>query len=394
MLIVDDPDFALWLKKNNFIITIDENNKNIKKFMNKFGSIHTIHNLPIVSKHKIKQNLKTPNLLHLQKGKFQEMYPDLKSTKRKINRLLKIYLASSKFGITPTPLPNWAGNAIGCNKFGYLQPSSKISYMNHRGSNGFENVPKGIYKSEGGNVYDYTYSPYAGNKINWRPPRPNGPRDQATMKDYPNIKTSFGNVGFVGQTSQFRPHIVRNWNPGYTTYANDSLYINKPTNLKTIKSINQKKALQSNYGPLKGAPNNYRTPFLMYPGSGSNTIDLATKKNFLPPCNTPNNMKVKQNNNPTGWLSSNAVKPLNMKSSYGIPFNTQYIDGPVTGTGVTRIGQPLKLYKSQQENKSGVYPEYLDTSRAFRGGYGKKKKKIGEGDTVIISKKGVTVKKR
>lgn len=159
-------------------------------------------------------------------------------------------------------------------------------FYNKRGKNGFNKVPKSIYMKKGGQVFNYSYSPYTGARMSGTLPRPYGPRDNAALKGYPNspllkrninpdkyykkyanhfgpfvnqgyesgfgpfvnqaynvskeefldyspfinqpIETNFGKtaniIGYRNANPLFRQHYERNWKPGYNSYANESLY--------------------------------------------------------------------------------------------------------------------------------------------------------------------------
>lgn len=384
---IKDTNFGQWLKKNKYIIVVDETSKESKKMMNRFGDNATLISLPIVSKNKLKnvKNIKTPNVFKLNnKGRYEMVNGHLSTPNRRLNKLYKEYTSmASFFGNIKMPLKNWndfsktlgnnrAGNAIPCKDNDWLfvnfGSATDASFYTKRGKNGFDQLPKSIYTKKGNN-------PYGGKKAGWRPPRPNGPRDQELMKGL-----NFGMM--LNHPPLFRPHQVKNWNPGKTTYANKSLYLPGcgPYQKKRNSKFGQYKDLYTISGPNDVA---YRKAFLMYKGAGSNTVNWSTKKQFLPPYTAGKKItRVQKNNNPTGWLSRHG---------------TIYTVDNIIGSGPRRINQPEKLHKSQSKDKrtpklteeTGLNP------RSYLGGYGRKKNKktLNEGDTIIISKKGVKIKK-
>ena len=230
---------------------------------------------------------------------------------------------------------------------------------------------------------------------------------------------------------EFRPHHLRNWKPSYNSYANKDLYVNKwnpyqtyPTakDVKKARTYRSKsKAISrashlnfqssgSSFGPLHSGPNRvaYEDPYLMYKNPGANTLNYLTGKQYLPPCRvSPNKqLKVRKNNNPTGFLSNKSVVPVSgtrppllrpsgarSRSRFGAsaphnpwvakgkqmqrPYNTQFVSGgdETASSGYTRIGQPLELYAYQNTDYGSYkYPEFLG-QRAWMGGYGQSKKK-------------------
>ena len=318
--------------------------------------------------------------------------------------------------------------------------TSRGSYYNARGRNGFQNVPRSIYDFDGGNVFTKSYSPYTGARISGILPRPYGNRDNASLKGYsngrrmktPRLSSSFGRYGpFVNQAYEpygapsaprenfedfgpfvnqaynssygqgnpryeFRPHHLRNWKPSYNSYANKDLYVNKWNPYQTYPSVkdvkkartyrSKSKAISrashlnfqssgSSFGPLHSGPNRvaYEDPYLMYKNPGANTLNYLTGKQYLPPCRvSPNKqLKVRKNNNPTGFLSNKNVVPVSgtrpplLRSRFGAsaphnpwvakgkqlqrPYNTQFVSGgdETASSGYTRIGQPLELYAYQ-----------------------------------------------
>ena len=87
---------------------------------------------------------------------------------------------------------------------GDIVNTSRDSYYNARGRNGFQNVPRSIYDFDGGNVFTKSYSPYTGARISGILPRPYGNRDNASLKGYSNgrrlrtprlANSSFGRYG-------------------------------------------------------------------------------------------------------------------------------------------------------------------------------------------------------
>jgi len=364
---------------------------------------------------------------------------------------------------------------------GDLVKTSRDSYYNARGRNGFQNVPRSIYDFDGGNVFTKSYSPYTGARISGILPRPYGNRDNASLKGYsngrrmktPRLSSSFGRYGpFVNQAYEpygtpsaprenfedfgpfvnqaynssygqrnplyeFRPHHLRNWKPSYNSYANKDLYVNKWNPYQTYPSAkdvkkartyrSKSKAISrashlnfqssgSSFGPLHSGPNRvaYEDPYLMYKNPGANTLNYLTGKQYLPPCTplqgsggplrgyrvSPNKqLKVRKNNNPTGFLSNKNVVPVSgtrpplLRSRFGAsaphnpwvakgkqmqrPYNTQFVSGgdETASSGYTRIGQPLELYAYQNTDYGSYkYPEFLG-QRAWMGGYGQSKKK-------------------
>lgn len=325
--LIYDPKFGKWLKKNNYIIVVNENNKKSKHYMKKFGNNETIKTLPLVSSSSIKKTrLTTPNIYVLKKGRYHVVHKQLTTPVRRLNRLYRDFKKLQTIF------------SLG---FGREFSTNDLIIDNSKGKNSFDKIPKSIYKSKGGNVFDFVSSPYAGNKVNWRPPRPFGPRDQAMIK--------YNNFG------QFKPQPKKTWKPlkSKEIQVSNCFDINKG-------KVSIKHAL--GYGPNNVA---YRKPFLLYKGNGSNTINFSTNKTYLP---SKKIYKVQKNNNSNGWLSGNEVKRL--KNLYG-NHNLLQFDSDVYGTGARKIAQPLKLYNEQQKSKT-----------------------VGEGDTLIISDKGVTVKKR
>jgi hypothetical protein len=424
-----DQQFGKWLKTNKYIIVVREKEKRSKNFLSKFGDNGSLISLPIMSysKLKFKPKLSTPNVFKLSDNRYNLVHPKLKTCGGRLNRVYREYTTlKTMFGnpsrVSSNPQQNWgkfsesagnnrAGNAIPCkesaewinkipanSKFGFI--STNMETYNKRGKTGFDKVPKGIYTYQGGPVFDHSQSPYTGAKVGGILPRPYGPRDQAALKGFPNAK--FGNsnlvkaMGYVDQNPLFRPHRTRNWNPGYTSYANKSLYLNGQTpyqNQKNTRTSKGSKFGASLYNSM--GPNNLgsRNPMLMYPGAGSNTINWESKKNYLPPYKPDKFYKVQKNNNPTGYLASNVTPIKGLK--YGSKKKNKHGTVPLYHMG--GVGRPLKLHTSQQQVGEGVeYPEYSDI-RNFYGGFGKKKTKrktsISEGDTLVISKKGIKISK-
>lgn len=220
-----------------------------------------------------------------------------------------------------------------------MLPTLKKSFYDWNGRNGFQNLPKSIYDS--GNVPLFNRSPYGGAPVGGALPRPYGPRDNALIKGYPAMPvrmSSFGpymvnsydskfgsgpfispkahdyyNFGMapVDRKSEFRPHANRNWKPIYQSYANSELYLpgqnpysTSKASKKTVKAV---RAI-SRRNNLSFGPNNvgYRNPILMYDNPGGNTYNFLTGRNYYQPCNPKDNnkpLKVKKNNNPTGYLA-------------------------------------------------------------------------------------------
>ena len=306
---------------------------------------------------------------------------------------------------------------------------SEKKYYNHRGNNGFEKVPKSIYMKDGGPVFDRSYSPYTGARVSGLLPRPYGPRDNAALKGYPNaalkgysnvnfgenygpfVNQSYFGKQFVDAKPQFRPNFKLSRKPNYNSYANSNLYVKgwNPYQIqqkrtpkqkqfaKASRAISRKNAIQArmNYG-LTGGPNlvGYENPMLLYSGAGANTVNYLTGSNYYKPCRSMKQypyLKVKKNNNPTGFLSKSSVKPikgLNFGSwsnshvpwisrgaELGRPFSTQFMNlGDGGGSGVVRIGQPLDLYTYMNSPYGGYqYPEFLGP-RSWMGGFGTRKK--------------------
>jgi hypothetical protein len=228
----------------------------------------------------------------------------------------------------------------------------------------------------------------------------------------------------------FRPHFNRNFRPSYASYANKDLYLNdwNPYQIdertpkqrlisKNSKAINQRYQL-NRYGSTDTmmGPNNvaYRNPMLMYPGAGANTINYLTGRNYLKPCRGKDtSLKVRKNNNPTGFLASDRTVPIS-GTKFGQwaypnnPWNSEIINtnfaGPRDGAGFTRIGQPMELYNYQNTPYgSDKYPEFLGP-RAWYGGFGNAKrpsrktshsrKKVKPGDTVQIKNGKIKVVKK
>jgi hypothetical protein len=352
---IKDIIFGQWLKKNKYIILVDETNKDSKKMMDMFSD-DTLLSLPIVSKKKLKniRNLKAPNIFKLTNKRYEIVNSHLSTPNRRLNKLYKEYIKmASFFGNIKMPLKNWnvftktlgnnrAGNAVPCKDNNWMMntygSATDADFYNKRGKDGFDQLPKSIKTNKGPN-------PYSGKKSSWRPPRPNGPRDQALMKGL-----NFGM--YINQPPLFTPHQLKNWNPGKTGRANKSL---------NLPGCNPYYSFGSK---LMSGPNNvgFKNPMLMYKGAGGNTVNWATKKQFLPPYIDKKITKVQKNNNPTGWLSKHGTV------------------------------QPLKLYNSQKKNRKFETISSINP-RNYLGGYGKKKT-VDEGDTIVICKKGVIIKKR
>ena len=160
-------------------------------------------------------------------------------------------------------------------------------------------------------------------------------------------------TGWKNAKPLFRPHYLKNWNPGYNSFANKDLYIptwnpyqghlgrtqQQQRIAKGSKLSNAQNALQANPMGLSQVPRSnfgyhqsgynymgpnmvaYENPMLMYSGAGSNTVNYLTGRNYLKPCNSNNTypyLKVQKNNNPRGYLSNSKVVPLSgVKSNYG-----------------------------------------------------------------------------
>ena len=173
--------------------------------------------------------------------------------------------------------------------------------------------------------------------------------------------------GYRNAKPLFRPHYLRNWNPGYNSYANQGLYeptwnpyqgrIGRTAEQKEIargsRLARAQDALQANtmglakasYGRSKRkrgrprktkqkfggqldtygmmGPNSvaYENPMLMYSGPGANTVNYLTGRNYLASCDSNDQypyLKVQRNNNPTGFLSGSNVVPLSgVRSHFG-----------------------------------------------------------------------------
>lgn len=389
--------------------------------------------------------------------------------------------------------------------FGKLPRSVSLGQYTRRGETGFDQVPRSIYRPDGGTVFTRSRSPYTGARVSGLLPRPYGPRDTAALKGYANAKPNvvdnygtyakrafpnrygrpkrkrrttkrpkrrrrkkrsefgdhgsygpfvnqayfgqsdfgdhdfgdleygpfinqayFGNaplaksIGYRNAKPLFRPHYLKNWNPGYNSYANEVLYLKgwNPYQNRTARTGTQKRtargarrvsratALNGAFGLSTNAyaPNNvaYENPFLMYRGAGGNTLNFLTGRNYLKPCNTSmgrlpggSYLKVKKNNNPTGFLSSNEVVPVSGTrfgtrtgkwsnpdkpwvsnvDEVGRPYPTGGQNAYDSRTGYTRIGQPLELYTYQNTPYGGdKYPEFLGP-RSWMGGYGRRRRR-------------------
>lgn len=99
------------------------------------------------------------------------------------------------------------------------------AYYDHRGANGFQNLPKSIYKPDGGNVYFYNYNPYVAkslgpDKYRYNEstlgsalPRPYGPRDNATMKGFPALPPApTSQFGSDSDHSEYGPFVMQPYN--------------------------------------------------------------------------------------------------------------------------------------------------------------------------------------
>ncbi len=510
-----DKKFTSWLRDKNYTFKLEDWCKHCKNLKKKFTNSK---NIPLHTK-RTRKNLPIPaifkNNKHLPNMYIEDLYEKYKAkpsaTKRKSSFGRGINTKPSgtrrpKGDMDYIPQPgtwgafsstagnNRGGNAIGCKESarwlfedrsappfpirtpplrgarsasfgrGDIVDTSRDSYYNTRGRNGFQNVPRSIYDFDGGNVFTKSYSPYTGARISGILPRPYGNRDNASLKGYsngrrmktPRLSSSFGRYGpfvnqayagygsrenfedfgpFVNQAYnssygqrnplyEFRPHHLRNWKPSYNSYANKDLYVNKWNPYQTYPSAkdvkkartyrSKSKAISrashlnfqssgSSFGPLHSGPNRvaYEDPYLMYKNPGANTLNYLTGKQYLPPCRvSPNKqLKVRKNNNPTGFLSNKNVVPVSgtrppllrpggARSRFGAsaphnpwvakgkqmqrPYNTQFVSGgdETASSGYTRIGQPLELYAYQNTDYGSYkYPEFLG-QRAWMGGYG------------------------
>lgn len=283
----------------------------------------------------------------------------------------------------------------------------------------------------------------------------------------------FVNQGYSGfgeskypSKRQFKPYMRRSWNPKYNSYANKNLYArgynpyqvdpeNHPFPKKVPGKISRKFALNNfgldTYKMMGGNNVAYRSPFLMYTGGdspGGNTINWSTKMNYLPKYKDPpvKRLKVKQNNNPRGYLSNSKVTPVSglgkhsfgsrpkrpkrpkrTKNNFGLQDFEEsnakahqkilknfpmyqsgvnlFNDGKVSGTNA--YAQPLELYNYMNNPDVGSYnyPEFSGP-RNFYGGFGEKSKKVKKrkskvrsnkikaGDTLILKNGKLKVQKK
>lgn len=149
----------------------------------------------------------------------------------------------------------------------------------------------------------------------------------------------------------------------------------------------------------------FQPPMDMYGDPGGNTYDRLSKKRYLPPYapgvspvsrgySTPqhNELKVRPNNNPTGWLTK--AVPVS-GTRYGMdkrPFNVQpMVVANQEAAGNVMAGQPLDLWRYQNTDYGSYnYPSFLGP-RYWMGGYGRdrspsrrRKRSIGEGDVIEV----------
>jgi len=318
--------------------------------------------------------------------------------------------------------PNFPIRRPSQNRYGQRVPQRPIrllngisqDYYDHRGRTGFANLPSSIYKPDGGNVFYYNYSPYDARTPDLGRsgilPRPFGPRDTAMIKGYPSSPRSpprgggnrYGKAGCTPRPGVILPCIEAFRNEyGYRNFSVDDLQ-------------DSEEDFQHDFGyetsPSMMGPNlvGYENPYLMYPGAGANTVNFLTGSNYYSPCHsTPHPLKVRPNNNPTGFLSGSDVVPVSglpgYRSRYGSarssskssgsnkanfsapnkpwvargtelgrPYTTQLmgVGDNSPGTGYSRIGQPLDLYTYQNTDYGNKkYPQFLGP-RAWYGGFG------------------------
>jgi len=336
-------------------------------------------------------------------------------------------------------------------------------WYDKRGNNGFQDRPKTIYKKDGGSVprgdpYKEVHTGIL--------PRPYGPRDNAAIK-YAGQK--FGQAP-LDEPDQWFPHPIRSWKSGpKTTFANRGLYLaegpkvnsfgqgregymdkkrsaviylrncglindeikrfkldtwidQEPTSKRVIEKIKgmMKKNSFGNF-PDYQVNRSFQPPMVMYGDPGANTYDRLAEKRYLPPYapdqppvqrgySTPDKkLKVRPNNNPTGWLSNSSVVPVS-GTKFGnieLPYHVQpMVVANQEAAGQVGAAQPLDLYKYQNTDYGSYnYPEFL-APRYWNGGFGRKKKKkgnsakgrqrsssIGPGDIIEVSRGKINIKK-
>ena len=340
-------------------------------------------------------------------------------------------------------------NIIALTSFG-LPRTMRRSYLDQRGKDGFDKVPESIYSNNGDQVFTRDYSPYGGARKAGIIPRPFGQRDTAMMKGYPVPKhlsvdnnSQFGSNGSNGSAG-YGPFINQSYfgssgssgsnDDGYGPFINQSYFGLAPypddpesgfrpsPGGPTYKEITQKipnlvnPHIETDFGSEFGShpgPNTvgYRDQFLQYPGSGGNSLNYLTGKNYYAPCDRPinapeRNMGVRRLNNPTGYLGS--AKRMNRTSSVAFGskpdpdpkalYTTGLFNEGGGGSGYEKIGQPMDLYTYQNTDYgSYTYPKFSGP-RMWMGGYGNTTKKTTVKRKSAVKKKPVkrktTVKKK